>query len=77
MKQRIVLKKKSDHEKFVIPYMVGGDNYPNALSDTSSSVSIMPKLMAYQLSLKIEPYGNLFTFEDCSKVNSEGIVKKN
>lgn len=48
MKQRIVLKKKSDPEKFVIPYMVGGENYPNALGDTSSSVIIMPKLMAYK-----------------------------
>ena len=76
MKQRVVLKKKkSDPEKFVVPCIIGGQSNANALCDTGSSVSIMPRVMADQVSLKIGPSGDSFTFVDCSKVNSGGIVK--
>ncbi|KAF8113623.1 hypothetical protein N665_0047s0030 [Sinapis alba] len=50
-------------------------NTPNALCDTGSSVSIMPKTMAEELKLKVEPSNDFFTFVDYSKVNSRGIVK--
>ena len=42
MRQRITLKKKSDPGKFVIPCLIGGIDYPSALCDTGSSVSILP-----------------------------------
>ncbi|KAF2591875.1 hypothetical protein F2Q70_00038879 [Brassica cretica] len=35
MKQRVVLKKKSDPEKFVVPCIIGGQSYANALCDTA------------------------------------------
>ncbi|KAL0723121.1 hypothetical protein Bca4012_037720 [Brassica carinata] len=44
MKQMIVLKNKSDPGKFVIPCMIGGLSYHSTLCDTSSSISIMPKV---------------------------------
>ncbi|KAF2572632.1 hypothetical protein F2Q70_00002961 [Brassica cretica] len=50
-------------------------SYPCALCDTGSSVTIMPKAMADPLSLPIEPSKDSFTFVDCSKVNSRGIVR--
>ncbi|KAL0650083.1 hypothetical protein Bca4012_092774 [Brassica carinata] len=69
MKQRVVLKKKkSDPEKFVVPCIIGGQSNANALCDTGSSVSIMPRVMADQVSLKIGPSGDSFTFVDCSKI---------
>ena len=55
MKLRITLKKKSDPGKFAIPCMVKGIEFPHALCDTGASVSILPKVMAGQLGLKIEP----------------------
>ncbi|KAF8092055.1 hypothetical protein N665_0426s0013 [Sinapis alba] len=75
MKQRTCLKKKSDLEKFAVPCLIKGNEYPSALCDTGSSVSIMPKTMAEELNLKMEPSNDSFTFVDCSKVNSGGIVK--
>ena len=54
MRQRITLKKKSDPGKFVIPSLIGGTDNPSALCDTCSSVSILPKVMADHLGLKIE-----------------------
>ncbi|KAF3533516.1 hypothetical protein DY000_02040174 [Brassica cretica] len=38
-------------------------------------VSIIHRVMANHVSLNIEPSGNSFTFVDCSKVNSGGIVR--
>ncbi|KAF3512681.1 hypothetical protein F2Q69_00007194 [Brassica cretica] len=75
MKQRVVLKKKSDARKFAVSCMIGGYSYPNALYDTCSLVRIMPRVMADQQILKIERSGDSFSFADCSKVNSVGIVK--
>ncbi|KAF2615252.1 hypothetical protein F2Q70_00011795 [Brassica cretica] len=57
MKQRVVLKnkkKKSDAGNFVVPCLIGGIDYPlYSLCDTGSSVSVMPKVMADHLSLKV------------------------
>ena len=73
MKQRITLKKKSDPEKFAVPLLVKGIEFPCAMCDTGSSVSILPKVMAYHLGLKIEPSEDSFTFVDHSARNSGGI----
>ncbi|KAF3581144.1 hypothetical protein DY000_02031557 [Brassica cretica] len=70
LKKRITLKKKSDPEKFVVPCFIRGIDYPSALCDTGSSVSILPKVMADHLGLKIEPSEDSFTFVDCSQKNS-------
>ncbi|KAF3583928.1 hypothetical protein F2Q69_00029941 [Brassica cretica] len=75
MRQRITLKKKSDPEKFVIPCLIGGIDYPSALCDTGSSVSILPKVMADHLGLKINPLEDSFTFVDCSQRNSGGFIR--
>ena len=55
MRQGITLKKKSDPGKFVVACLIGGIDYPSALCNTGSSVSILPKVMADHLGLKIEP----------------------
>lgn len=55
MKQRITLKKKSDLEKFAVPCLVKGIEFPCVLCDTGLYVSILPKVMADHLSLNIEP----------------------
>ncbi|KAF8112091.1 hypothetical protein N665_0067s0012 [Sinapis alba] len=75
MKQKLILKKKSDPEKFLILFLVKGHDYPNALCDTSSLISIILGAMADYLSLKVEPSSDSFTFVDFSKVNSGGIVR--
>ncbi|KAF3547125.1 hypothetical protein DY000_02007734 [Brassica cretica] len=49
MRQRITLNKKSYPEKFVVPCLIGGIEYPSVLCDTGSSVSILPKVMASQI----------------------------
>ena len=41
MRHRITLKKKSDPGKFVVPCLIGGIDYPCALYNTGSSVSIL------------------------------------
>ncbi|KAF2559262.1 hypothetical protein F2Q68_00015116 [Brassica cretica] len=46
-----------------------------ALYDTGSSVSILPKVMANHLGLKIEPSADSFTFVDYSTRNSGGIIR--
>ena len=46
MRQRITLKKKNDPRKFVVPFLIRGIDYPSALYDTGSLVSILPKVMA-------------------------------
>ena len=66
MKNRITLKKKSDPEKFAISCLVKGIEFPHALCDTGASVSILPRVMADQLGLKVEPSNESFTFLDCS-----------
>ncbi|KAF8100744.1 hypothetical protein N665_0218s0082 [Sinapis alba] len=75
MKHRTCLKKKSDSEKFAVPCLIKCNEYPNVLCDIGSSESIMPKTMADELNLKVEPSNDSFTFVDCSKVNSRGILK--
>ena len=56
MKQMITLKKKkSDLGKFEVTCLVKGIEFPCALCDTGSSISILPKVMADHLVLKIEP----------------------
>ena len=66
MKQRITLKKKSDPRKFEVPCLVKGIEFQCALCDTGSSLSILPKVMAYHLGLKIETSEDSFTFMDHS-----------
>ncbi|XP_033131528.1 uncharacterized protein LOC117126718 [Brassica rapa] len=75
MKLRITLKKKSDPGKFVIPFLVKGIEFPYALCDTGASVSILPKVMANQLGLKIEPSSESFTFVDLSERSSGSIIR--
>ncbi|KAF3495890.1 hypothetical protein DY000_02053234 [Brassica cretica] len=62
MMRRITLTKISDTEKFVVLCMVEGHSYLNALCNTDSSVSIMPMMMANQLSFKIKPFDGLEFF---------------
>ncbi|KAG5396903.1 hypothetical protein IGI04_018717 [Brassica rapa subsp. trilocularis] len=54
MRQRITLK-KSDPGNFLISCLIGGIDYPSALCDTCSSVSIRPKVMAYHLVCYSDP----------------------
>ncbi|KAF3544629.1 hypothetical protein DY000_02007878 [Brassica cretica] len=75
MKQMITLEKKSDPGKFAVPCLFKGIEFPCALCDTGSSVSILPKVMADHLGLKIEPSKDSFTFVDYSTRNSEGIIR--
>ncbi|KAF2552167.1 hypothetical protein F2Q68_00034071 [Brassica cretica] len=75
MRQRITLKKKSDPGKFVVPCLIGGIDYTSVFCDTDSSVSILPKVMADHIGLEIMPPKDSFTFVDCSKRNSGGIIK--
>ncbi|KAF3526402.1 hypothetical protein F2Q69_00047308 [Brassica cretica] len=75
MKLRITMKKKSDHGKFTIPCMVKGIEFPHALCDTGASVSILPKVMADQSGLEIEPSSESFTFVDLSERSSGGIIR--
>ena len=70
MRQMITLKKRSDPGKFVVSCLIGGIDYPIALCDTSSSVSILPKVMADHLGLEIEHLKDSFTFVHCSQRNS-------
>ncbi|KAF2560019.1 hypothetical protein F2Q68_00015434 [Brassica cretica] len=63
MKHRITLTKKSDPGKFAIPCIVKGVEFPHSMCDTGASVSILPRIMADQLGLTIEPStenGNLY-----------------
>ncbi|KAF3590168.1 hypothetical protein DY000_02022019 [Brassica cretica] len=75
MKHRITLKKKSDPGKFAVPCLVEDIEFPCALCDTGSSVSILPKVMADHLGLKIEPSEDSFTFVDYSTRNSRRIIR--
>ena len=75
MKNRITLKKKSDPGKFAIPCTVKGIEFPHALCDTGASVSILPRVMADHLGLKVESSKESFTFVDCSQRSSGGIVR--
>ena len=74
MKQRITLKKKSYPVKFAVPCLFKGIEFPCALCDTGSSVSILPKVMADYMGLKIEPSEDSITFVDYSTTNSGGIL---
>ncbi|KAF3560690.1 hypothetical protein DY000_02015469 [Brassica cretica] len=75
MKQRITLKKKSDPGKFAVPCLLKGIEFPCTLCDTGSSVSILPKVIADHLGLKIDPSEDSFTFVDYSTRNSGGIIR--
>ncbi|KAF3504609.1 hypothetical protein F2Q69_00042215 [Brassica cretica] len=63
IRHRITLK-KSDPGKFVVPCLIGGIDYARALCDMGSSVSILPKMMADHLRVKIKPLEDSFTFFD-------------
>ena len=75
MKKRITLKKKSDPGKCAVPCTVKGIEFPHALCDKGTSVSILPKVMADHLGLKVEPSKESFTFVDCSQRSSGGIIR--
>ncbi|KAF3528078.1 hypothetical protein DY000_02040965 [Brassica cretica] len=75
MKNWITLKKKSDPEKFAIQCMVKGVEFPHALCDTGASVSILPRVIADHLGLKVESSMESFTFVDCFQRSSGGIVR--
>ncbi|KAF2570555.1 hypothetical protein F2Q70_00003023 [Brassica cretica] len=75
MKNRITLKKRSDPRKFAIPCTVKGIEFPHALCDTGASVSILPRVMADNLGLKVEPSKESFNFVDCSQRSSGAIVR--
>ena len=59
MRKKITLEKKSDLGKFAIPCLVKGIEFPLAFCDTGASVSILPKIMAYHLDLKVDPSGDI------------------
>ncbi|KAF3589065.1 hypothetical protein F2Q69_00029229 [Brassica cretica] len=75
MKHRITLTKKSDPGKFAIPCIVKGVEFPHSMCDTGASVSILPRIMADQLDLTIEPSTESFTFVDLSEKRSRGIIR--
>ncbi|KAF3582084.1 hypothetical protein DY000_02030531 [Brassica cretica] len=75
MKNKITLKKKSGPGKFAVPCTVKGIEFPHALCDTGASIIILPRVMADQLGLKVEPSKESFTFVDCSQRSSGGIVR--
>ncbi|KAF2555478.1 hypothetical protein F2Q68_00016476 [Brassica cretica] len=52
-----------------------GIEFPHALCDTGASASILPKVMADHMGLKVELSQELFTFVDCSQKSSGGIVR--
>ncbi|XP_056857388.1 uncharacterized protein LOC130506725 [Raphanus sativus] len=68
------LKKKSDPGEFIISCLVKGIEFSHALCDTGASVSILPKVMADHLGLKIELSKESFYFVDCSRRNSLEII---
>ena len=49
--------------------------FPHALCDTKASFSILRRVMADHLDLKVKPSQESFTFVDCSQRNSRGIVR--
>ncbi|KAF2563943.1 hypothetical protein F2Q70_00017551 [Brassica cretica] len=67
--------KKSDPGKFAVPRTVKGIKFPHALCDTGASVSILPRVMADHLGLKVERSKESFTFVDCSQRSSGGIIR--
>ena len=75
MKHMITLTKKSDPGKFAIPCIVKGVEFPHSMCDTGASVSILPRIMADQLGLTIEPSTESFTFVDLSEKRSGGIIR--
>ena len=75
MKKRITLKKKSDSGKFAISCTMKGIEFPHALCNTGASVSILPKVMADHLGLKVDPSKESFIFVDCSQRSSGGIIR--
>lgn len=66
MKKSIILKKQDDPGKFAVSCLLQVIKFPGALCDTGSLVSILPKVLADPLDLKVEPSHESFTFVDCS-----------
>ncbi|KAF2567630.1 hypothetical protein F2Q70_00026041 [Brassica cretica] len=58
---------------FTVQCLLKGIEFPCALCDTGSSVSILPKVMADHPGLKIEPSEDSFNFVDYSTRNLGGI----
>ncbi|WZY94136.1 hypothetical protein YC2023_066465 [Brassica napus] len=75
MKHRITLTKKSDSGKFAISCVVKGVEFSHSICDTGASGSILPRIMADQLGLTIEPSTESFTFVDLSEKRSGGIIR--
>ncbi|KAL0730636.1 hypothetical protein Bca4012_026729 [Brassica carinata] len=73
--RKMSLKKKSDPGVFIISCLVQGIELSHALCDTGATVSILPKVMAVQLGLKVEPSKESFYFVDCSRRSSMGIIR--
>ncbi|XP_056846085.1 uncharacterized protein LOC130497118 [Raphanus sativus] len=69
------LKKKSDHGEFIISCHIKGIEFTHALCDTRASASILPKVMADHLGLKVEPTKEFFCFVDCSRKIFLGIIR--
>ena len=76
MKNTITPKKKSDPRKFEIPCTVKCIEFPHALCDIGASVSILPRVMADHLGLKVELSKISFTFVRFSQRSSGGIVRE-
>ena len=75
MRQRITLTKKSDPGKFAILCVVKSVEFLHSMCDTGASVSILPRIMADQLGLTIEPSTESFTFVDLSEKRSGCIIR--
>ncbi|KAG5384390.1 hypothetical protein IGI04_035860 [Brassica rapa subsp. trilocularis] len=75
MKHMITFTKKNDPGKFAIPCVAKGVEFPHSMCDTGASVSILPRIMADQLGLTIEPSTESFTFVVLSEKRSGGIIR--
>ncbi|KAL0696213.1 hypothetical protein Bca4012_063393 [Brassica carinata] len=73
--KKITLKKKSDPGEFIISCLVQGIEFSHALYDTASSVSILLKVIADRLGLKVKPSKESFYFVDCSRRSSLEIIR--
>ncbi|KAF3572833.1 hypothetical protein F2Q69_00059459 [Brassica cretica] len=62
-------------EEHIMRIFLKGIEFPHALCDTGTSVSILPGVMADHLGLQVELSKELFTFVDCSQRNLGGIVR--
>ncbi|KAF2612199.1 hypothetical protein F2Q70_00011226 [Brassica cretica] len=72
LKHKRTLKKEQDPGKFMIPCCIHSHNFPNALCDTGSVVSIMAIDTAELLGLKMKPSQDSFTFVVNPKQTHQG-----